>query len=84
MKTQLSLGGAALVSLIVFLYKIIPPVRTLQAWTGWNQPAMAADILDALMYALVALALGIGIPLVPIIQRTLRGLLTTADENSRG
>lgn len=72
MKTQLGFSGAFLISVIMFLYKIVPSIRKLQSFNGWDQPQMAADLGDALMWALIGLALGLGVNLGPLIGNLLK------------
>lgn len=59
--THRSLATALLIAAIVSGWKVSAVLGTLQDWQGWNQPKLAADLLQALVYGLIALAAGLGL-----------------------
>jgi hypothetical protein len=59
--THGSLLTAVLGATIVSAWKVSAVLSTLNSWDGaWQQPKLAADLLQAAVWGLVALGLGLG------------------------
>jgi len=50
---------AALLFFIVAGHKATPAIRALQGWGAWDQPAAAADFLEAMYWGAGAFVLGV-------------------------
>lgn len=59
--TQRAILTALLGFLIVAGWKVSAVLASLQSWAAWNQPKVAGDLLMAIVFGLVALALGLGL-----------------------
>lgn len=66
--THSGLLSAALLAFIVAGWKASLVIGTLQGWEAWNQPKIAADLIQALIYGLIAFAAGIGVNVSTILK----------------
>lgn len=56
-----TVATACLAFLIVFGWKVSAVLSALQSWQAWDQPKVAADLVQALVFGLVALGLALGL-----------------------
>jgi hypothetical protein len=69
-KTHGTLATACLAALIVTLYKVSLVLGALNSWQAYDQPKVAGELMQAVVFGLVALALGLGLN----VGTVLRGL----------
>lgn len=83
MKKQNLLATGILIGFVAFLYMAIPVVSSLNEWSEWDQPAIAAKFMWAIFWGLVAFCCAIGIDIKPFLGQfipALRSPETVSDE----
>ncbi len=66
--THRTLATALLGFLIVSGWKVSGVLGSLQTWDAWNQPHVAGELVQAIVYGLIALGFGLGLNIGTLVR----------------